>query len=517
MGGILPGGAPRARRRTSAKRPADGASVGASLGGPCRTALVRPPDMTYHGVMRYLACSLFLLPFAAFAACSAETREFPTGAGGGAPSSGTQSNGGGDGASNATGSGGANAGGGGEGAGCPGGRLDCDDNGSCETEGSTDIDNCGACGKSCFYGCSASLCTDPIQVSVGLVHACAVLGDGSVWCWGDNGDGQLGSPGGRSPSPRRVALAPKALAVAAGGDNDDSGLPTGFTCALLEDRTVVCWGAGDRGQLGSGTTNQGSPIAVPALSDVQQISAGGGHACAVQGDGKLFCWGDNLEGQIGNGNSGAAASVHTPYMVRDGMSAVAAGALHTLALTTNKDVFGWGDPSEGKLASSDFNPVTTPKQIFSLNNLDEIVAGGRHSCGRRSTTVYCWGSDYQGEVMQTFGTVLAPLEITNVPAATKVSVGQAATGAITEGGLTIWGATFFGHGMPSSGYDPLALDIGDAIDLSMGKGYTSTGTNCAIKATGELVCWGCDSDGQVGNGEPRVDELSPVSLTFTSQ
>ena len=134
-------------------------------------------------------------------------------------------------------------------------------------------------------------------------HACALLTDGGVKCWGANNNGQLGD-GTTTPSatPASVAaLGGKAIAVAAGSEH---------TCAVLETGSVQCWGSNGDGQLGDGTREQSSvPLDVSGLADAAvSITAGGAygsgvgpHTCALLANGGVQCWGSNEAGQLGNG------------------------------------------------------------------------------------------------------------------------------------------------------------------------------------------------------------------------
>jgi alpha-tubulin suppressor-like RCC1 family protein len=148
---------------------------------------------------------------------------------------------------------------------------------------------------------------------IGDDHTCAIRTDHTLWCWGDNGYGQLGTGGTSGTStntPARVGTDTNWATVSAGGE---------FTCATRTDRTLWCWGYNYFGQLGTGSTGDAStPVQVGTAADWVTVSAGddwgysGGHTCATRAGGTLWCWGDDEFGELGNGISGI---VPTPRLV----------------------------------------------------------------------------------------------------------------------------------------------------------------------------------------------------------
>lgn len=157
---------------------------------------------------------------------------------------------------------------------------------------------------------------DVKQLSVSGTHACAVLGAGTVSCWGRGtrgalGDGESGHGHG-SVEPKAVAGLKDVKHVAAG---------EAFTCALLKSGAVQCWGDNAWGQLGMGDKKRRTKPekAVPELGDVRLLGAGRGHVCALKKDKSLLCWGKNMDGQVGDGTAGllAARTKPTPAKLAD--------------------------------------------------------------------------------------------------------------------------------------------------------------------------------------------------------
>ncbi|MCB9730845.1 MAG: hypothetical protein H6744_19920 [Deltaproteobacteria bacterium] len=144
-------------------------------------------------------------------------------------------------------------------------------------------------------------------MALGLGHACALRPDGTLACWGDNGEGKLGGgPGLAAHVPRAVPSFSGVARVAAGHQH---------TCVIQTDQTLACWGANFDGQIGTGdTATVSGPTTVAGLAGVTDFTLGEAHTCAIA-SGTLYCWGRNDKGQLGLGTSGA--DVPTPTAVVD--------------------------------------------------------------------------------------------------------------------------------------------------------------------------------------------------------
>lgn len=137
-------------------------------------------------------------------------------------------------------------------------------------------------------------------------HACARFDSGTVACWGENDDGQLGDgTTTRRDGPVPVLGVSGAVQIAVGER---------MSCARLASGGVSCWGANEHGQLGDGTTvAHALPQRVPGLSSVVQIGVGGSHACALLEGGEVQCWGGNAHGELGDRTT-ASRSIRGPVV-----------------------------------------------------------------------------------------------------------------------------------------------------------------------------------------------------------
>jgi hypothetical protein len=137
---------------------------------------------------------------------------------------------------------------------------------------------------------------DVRSIAVGRYHACALLADRSVRCWGKNNEGQLGDGSTNdSAEPVPVHGLGDVTAIAAGERH---------TCALLANATVSCWGANERHQLANGThANSPKPVPLFGLVGVAEIALADDSGCLrLTRDGEIRCWGDNRHAQLGDGS-----------------------------------------------------------------------------------------------------------------------------------------------------------------------------------------------------------------------
>lgn len=124
--------------------------------------------------------------------------------------------------------------------------------------------------------------TDIVELAVGDRHACGLQASGAVLCWGSNEDGQLGSYRRGSDQAGWVPELPRATAIGAGARH---------TCAAQADGSISCWGANDNGQLGWGDIPGAvRPEKIAELSKVEGLIAAGSYTCAVK-QGEASCWG----------------------------------------------------------------------------------------------------------------------------------------------------------------------------------------------------------------------------------
>jgi len=168
-------------------------------------------------------------------------------------------------------------------------------------------------------------------------------------------------------------------------------------CAVLDDFTVRCFGANEDGQLGDGTTSATAitTAVTPNVANVAQVVVGQLHTCALI-DQRVTCWGSNTHGQLGDFGADRKTP-GAPIGTIPPMTLIAAGQAHTCGLTTAGEVFCWGDNDRGQIGLGDMGGNHLPSRI-PLPHAREIALGGSHTCALTDDGVFCWGFDNFGQL-----------------------------------------------------------------------------------------------------------------------
>jgi alpha-tubulin suppressor-like RCC1 family protein len=268
--------------------------------------------------------------------------------------------------------------------------------------------------------------SDWTAVSTGWGYSCGTRAEGSLWCWGDNYSGQLGDgstvpvdENGFSegfliePAPVRVGAASDWTAVSAGDSH---------TCGIRSGGALWCWGNNGSGQLGDGSTDsRTAPVRVGTASDWTAVSTGWGYSCGIRAEGSLWCWGENTHGQLGNGTAALLDESGYPLdypvqrtPVRVGAAsdwtAVSAGMGHTCGIRAEGGLWCWGDNEKGVLGdgtasvrSADRpylnNNRSAPVRVGTASDWTTVAVGDAYTCGRRvDGSLWCWGANVEGQL-----------------------------------------------------------------------------------------------------------------------
>ncbi|MFT3696356.1 MAG: Ig-like domain-containing protein [Kofleriaceae bacterium] len=341
---------------------------------------------------------------------------------------------------------------------------------------------------------------DVLDVAVGVNMGCAIRGDRSLWCWGQNDHGQLGDGGyDKRESPRPV------LGTA---DWAQVSVTSSTVCAIKVDHSLWCWGDDSSYQIGDGSMvfDRPTPVQVGGL-DWSTVSAGGDHTCAVKLDQSLWCWGNDAEGQVGIGGG----AVSSPKQI-DGMwSVVSAGERATCGVKSDHTLWCWGDGEA--VNGNGLQDYFTPQHMPSVGTDSwSDVSMSLTTCALKSDhSLWCWGSSgptagvYNQQYPEQVG---ARLDWSSIHVSSGTACATTATG---EGWC--WGDNPYGEtGDPTLLRDetPRKLDGGwDAV-------VSGPSATCG-RVLGRLACWGSNADGALTRSAPTTDApKSYVSETWSS-
>jgi alpha-tubulin suppressor-like RCC1 family protein len=235
----------------------------------------------------------------------------------------------------------------------------------------------------------------PVDISSGYEHSCLVSQDGDVYCWGSNSHGQLGNgtSGGYSST----------AGIVNGPNVDYTSVAVGehHSCALTTEDDLYCWGHNGQGQLGDGTwSSSATPVLVSGSITWKSVVPNGmaGHSCAISSSDELYCWGSNGEGQLGDGSYSPA---NTPQLVQLQSSATSkvvdasVGSFGTsCAFLEDSSTYCWGINARGNLGDGTWQHSTTPVSVSLPEGSEvlEISSGREHSCVLlESDQIMCWG------------------------------------------------------------------------------------------------------------------------------
>ena len=303
--------------------------------------------------------------------------------------------------------------------------------------------------------------SDAVSVAPGADHTCALKADRTVVCWGQNNYGQLGTGTTTQSNTARLVHGPSLVDIL----SDVTAISSGrdHTCALKGDGTVACWGQNDFGQLGNGFAVEDLPnplaATVPGLAGVTAIGLGAEHTCALKADQTVACWGSPSLGQVGAGTYSTSTPSGFPVrptpLVVSGVTAataLAVGGAHSCALVAGGTVKCWGDNSRGQLGNGSTTAggaaTPTPQLVGGLTDASQIVAGAVHTCARRTAgTSACWGDNYYGELGNgTTVNATSPQTVSGLPANSVLAahLGNHSCALSTDSTARCWGANFFG-------------------------------------------------------------------------
>jgi alpha-tubulin suppressor-like RCC1 family protein len=331
-------------------------------------------------------------------------------------------------------------------------------------------------GRSVTFNATATLIYR--TVDAGGFNACGITPSAQAYCWGYNGDGQLGTGNNNNRNISTPIFGELTFRQISGGRY--------HTCGITLSGIGYCWGDNHDGRLGTGDqTSSLIPKQVATGLTFQSIAAGRVQSCGLSLAGLVYCWGFNQEGEVGARIPPADSVIVVRPRPISGQSfkSLSVGGLHACAIDINDQMYCWGYNNYGQLGTSapnaipwtldntkitdstgkviDFYSLPVPVQSpAGVSGWKSVAAGYRHTCAIANTGVtYCWGENESGQL----GDVMAPNANAN--------------------------------------YAPTPVS-GTFVELSAGFSHT-----CAIDAAGTGFCWGSNADGKLGNTGPSIQPM----------
>jgi alpha-tubulin suppressor-like RCC1 family protein len=296
------------------------------------------------------------------------------------------------------------------------------------------------------------------SVVAGNAHSCGLTAAGTAYCWGNNGNGQLGiNSTTNATQPALVSGGLVFQSLAAGGFHT-CGLTTASGTAAI-DRQVYCWGANWSGQIGVGTPASPYRFEVPTrVSEPLQttrtvaITAGYEHTCAIATTSAAYCWGAGWAGQLGT-NSVTATDAHVPTLVLGShvWSSITAGNYHTCGISTTGGNIArcWGYNWAGQIGdnSSGTNRLVPTAVAGSVTTWSRLAAGGNFTCGTNASGTFCWGNNGSGEIGNDDPTtpVIIPTPVSGSLVFTSLTGGGSHACGRTATALYCWGSNSSGR------------------------------------------------------------------------
>jgi len=363
--------------------------------------------------------------------------------------------------------------------------------------------------------------SDLPRLATGRFHSLALKPDGRVWAWGLNTDRQLGDgTNTNSAQPVAVQGLPTGtfVTVAAG---------LYHSMALHGDGSLWAWGRNDWGQLGSTVGNGPMQVVFPTLNNqtvkVAAMDAGAGFSVALDTDGRVWAWGTNGDCQLGNG--GVAGSAVPAQVTKDdsqpltGVVAIAAGLHSVLAVREDGTVWAWGDNTNGLLGIGDgvntdrCRAVSIPLALGGSTAVPvDVAMGSDHSLLLLSdTTLMAWGNNSYGQLgtgsypdgSPSPASAATAIPVPNFTGVTQISAGVGQSLAVvsqpnvSQRKWFAWGFHNYGQLCSGSGggYSMSMSKVPVTASVVVDMRYVGAGEYFSIGMAADGSLWSCGDDG----------------------
>jgi len=347
------------------------------------------------------------------------------------------------------------------------------------------------------------------SITAGAGYTLALRADGTVWGWGTNSQGELGTG-----TPTSYVDAP----VQAVGLDSVSAIATKLASSsfVLRDGRIWSWGRNNLGELGDGTeTARATPGQVEGLQDVVAVSGSSLQALALRSDGTVWAWGYNRDGMLGCGTTANPLTSPTQVLGLSGVTAIASGQQYSMALRSDGSVWTWGHNESGQLGDGTTTNHYAPASVPGLTEVAAISIGNLTSVAlKQDGTVWTWGDNYKGKLGD--GTDVhrhAPVQVVGLSGIVQVSAGASHTLARrSDGSVWAWGENYvgmLGDGTTTDRWSPVQVSgLSGVTTISAGSAQS-----VALKNDRTVWSWGGNVNGTLAIGT-RSNALVPALTLF---
>jgi len=401
--------------------------------------------------------------------------------------------------------------------------------------------------------------TISLKLSVGESHVCSIMVDKSLWCWGNNTNGQMGDGSySNKSSPTAVSVTNQWSDISVGlnhscaidirknlwcwGDVVDGPdfitvaepsmidpeilwqtVYTGWdsTCAISnnKNKNFSCWG-GSLKLPNSKSFDEFNVIPHAQSVTERYFDSSSSHSCLIDDKKKLWCWGTNKFGQLGRGFAVDDSSINFDAEMISGEwinISVNRGASsddngHSCGIKQDKSLWCWGANQVGQLGLGDAQDIWLPQNVASDTRWKEVALGKNHSCGiQTDNSLWCWGSNGFGQLgIPSVDIISTPMRVNSDRNWRQVSASSRNTCAAKFDG-SVWCTGFNQSGQLGLGFKSFQSDpekiLSDVRQISVSDNYL-----CATDNQNKLYCWGNNELFELGI-EPRLPRQYPVPIT----
>jgi len=343
------------------------------------------------------------------------------------------------------------------------------------------------------------------EIAAGRSFTCALLMDGSVRCWGSRLSGRLGD------GMQQFHTTPRRVAGMLGMLGGTAGMASSTTsCGVQETGTLWCWGmnrssatsSSTEGMLASSTLVLAQePVEISTLSSVIAVEGGGSYNCALKNNFTVWCWGNS-------GGYPSQTSTPTQVPLLDAVARLSGGSSHRCVRRFDGSLWCWGYNGNGQVGDGTTTTRSTPTLVQDPGVLwAGVGAGSSHTCAWTDEgSLYCWGknNDRQLGIGGTTDQWL-PTELTAISGVAGATAGTEHSCAWTQGGAAYcWGNG--GNGLLGLGSNTSTKEYPTLIGTLVGVKWMSAGHyhTCAVDTDGGVWCWGSNTNGQLGLGHTTM-------------